>query len=264
MERLLSVLAFVLLVAACTTTTTVNGVVVPNGDGATTRQEADPRRRAEVRLQLAANYFQSGQTAIALEETQRAIAADPDYAAARALLGLIYLNLGDRRGAEASFADARRLAPDDPEIDNNYGWFLCQTGRERESIAFFERAAANRLYRTPAMALQNAGICMLRVNDNERAEAYLRQSFQMDASNPVTKYQLARLALANRQIDRAVFYYGLLESEQNKPSAMLWLGVRIARANGDVRVQRQLASELNQRYPNSPETAALIKGNYDE
>ncbi len=252
------------LSAACTTTTTINGVPVADAGQAAPQPEADPRRRADIRLQLAGGYYQRGQLSVALEETRHALSIDPGYALAHSMMGLIYLDLGDRREAEASYAQALRLDPDNPEILNNHGWFLCQTGRERESIAYFDRAAANRLYRTPALALRNAGVCMLRVKDTDAAERYLRRSFEVDASGAVTKFELARLYLGKREPDRARFYYGLIDQGSNPPAPLLWLGVRIARANADVRQERQLADELRRRYPNSPEAAALARGAFDE
>jgi type IV pilus assembly protein PilF len=45
---------------------------------------------------------------------------------------------------------------------------------------------------------------------------------------------------------------------------MIWLGLRIAHANSDLRVERQLADELRRRFPNSPEAAALARGAFDE
>ncbi len=252
------------LAAACTTTTTVNGVPVPEASASAPQPEANPRRRAEIRLQLAAGYYQKGQLSVALDEVRRALSIDPNYAPAHSMLGLIYLDLGNRRDADASYAQALRLEPDNPEIQNNHGWYLCQTGREREALEFFERAASNRLYRTPALAMQNAGLCMLRIKDTQAAESFLRRSFELDASNPIVKYQLARLYLANHQVDRAGFYYGLLEKGPNAPAAVLWLGIRIAHAKADPRQERQLADELRRRFPESPETAALARGAYDE
>jgi type IV pilus assembly protein PilF len=261
---ILVLLAGLCMVSACTTTTTVNGVTVPDARPSAQQAESDPRKRAEIRLQLAASYYQKGQLSIALEEVRRALQADPNYGLAHSMLGLIYLDLGDRREAEASYAQALRLDPNNPEVLNNHGWYLCQTGHERDSIDFFQRAAGNRLYRTPGLAMQNAGLCMLRVQDTGAAEGFLRRSFELDAANPITKYQLARLYLANKQVDRANFYYGLLEKGPNAPAELLWLGLRIARANADLRLERQLADELRRRFPNSAEAAALARGAFDE
>jgi type IV pilus assembly protein PilF len=251
-----------LTMAGCkTVTTTVGGVEVPANAGKT---EAEPRKRAEIRTELASNYYREGRLAIALEEAQRAVQVDSRYAPAHGLLGLIYMDLGDRREAEASFNRALRLEPDNSGILNNYGWFLCQNGRERESVEFFQRAAANRLYETPALAMRNAGVCLLKIKDLDGAERALRRALELDATDPITKFELARLYLRRNQPDRAGFYYGLLDPASRASAPGLWLGLRIARVNGDLRRERELASELNERFPTSAEASALRRGAFDE
>ncbi len=262
--RLATLLAFTAMLAAgCTSVTTVNGVQVdaPSGAG---KSEADPRKRAEIRAELASNYYRNGQFAIALEEGQRALQADANYAPAHALLGVIYMEIGDRREAEASFGRAIKLEPDNSNILNNFGWFLCQTGRERESVAYFQRAAANRLYPTPGMALRNAGVCLLRIKDEDGAEQLLRRAFELDAADGSVKVELARLYLRKNQPDRAGFYFGLLDPASASSAPGLWLGLRIARAKADLRKERDLAMQLRQRFPDSPEAAALRRGAFDE
>lgn len=254
---------FVLLAASCQTVTTVGGVEVPGGPTGG-KSEADPRKRAEIRTELASNYYRDGRLAIALEEARRAVQVDAGYAPAYALLGLIYMDIGDRREAESSFAQALKIEPDNSSILNNFAWFLCQTGRERESVALFERAAANRLYATPGLAMRNAGVCLLRVKDSDGAERALRRAFELDASDALTKYELARLYLRRNQPDRAKFYHGLLDPASGGSAAGLWLGLRIARANGDLRRERDLASQLRDRFPDSAEASALRRGAFDD
>ena len=50
-----------------------------------------------------------------------------------------------------------------PDLNNNYGWFLCQTGREREAVGYFQRALRDPLYATPARASLSAGVCLMRI-----------------------------------------------------------------------------------------------------
>lgn len=257
--HLLLLAAALAALVGCQTTTTVNGQTV-----ARDVNEADPVKRAQIRLQLAATYYAQRQYSIAIEETNRALQANPNSAAAHAMLGLIYMDLNDRANAEASFGRALRIEPDNPEINNNFGWFLCRTGRVKTSIEHFDRAAANKLYATPSLALQNAGTCLLQERDYKGAEAYLRRSFEIDAGNPVVKFQLARLYLATRQNERASFYFGLVERDVGQTAEVAWLGLRLMRAQGDLRGERQYAEILRTRFPNSPEAALLRRGAFDE
>lgn len=225
---------------------------------------SDPRRRASVRLQLAASYFAQRDFRIALEEAQLAVQADPTLADAHALLALVHAELDQRAEAEASFGRALRLAPDSPEIANNYGWFLCRTGRSREAMTQFDRAVSNRMYATPALALLNAGVCLLDQRDLRGAEGYLRRAFELDAASPMIKYQLARVYLALGELERAGFYYGLLDASLAPTAETLWLGIRVARARGDGRTERVLGEDLLRRFAGTPEAARLRRGAYDD
>ena len=256
------------VLAACTTTTvtTSSGEVVAKGPErvVATANTADARTRARARADLAAGYYRTGQLAVALDEARRAATIDPGFADAYGLLGLIYMDMNERAEAEENFQKALRLDPAGSDLANNYGWFLCQTGRERESIPYFDRALRDPLYTTPARAGQNAGSCLLKLKDYAGAEAYLRRSFELDASSPATKYLLARTYLATGQVDRATFYYNLLARSVESTPETLWLGLRIARANGDLRTESQLANELRERFPRSPEVAALARGDFND
>jgi type IV pilus assembly protein PilF len=264
MDRLLAV-ACVGLLAACTTTVTNSaGEVVSTTQAGKSTSPALNKSRARARVELAVGYFRNGQMAVALEEAKRATQIDPTFPDSYGLLGLIYMELDDRRAAEENFQRALQLDPSNPDFNNNYGWFLCQTGRERDSMAYFQRALRDPLYTTPARANFNAGYCLFRLKDYAGAEPFLRRSFELDASSIPTKYELARLYLATGQTDRAAFYYGLLVKSVDASPESLWLGLKVARAQGDLRSETQLATELRTRFPGSKETGLLARGAFDE
>ena len=87
--------------------------------------EADPRRRASIRLELAASYFQAGRIDVALEEVNQALAADPSSADGYGLRG------PDLRCADQDWDQADeslrkapwgRCVPSDGDLQHNYGW----------------------------------------------------------------------------------------------------------------------------------------------
>ena len=247
----------------CKTTTTV---VEKSDSGPVTgaKAEADPHRRALVRLQLAAGYYQQGQLEVAIKEATDATQLNPDLGGAYSLLGLIYMDLQQNSEAEDNFKHALQLGPNDPESNNNFGWFLCRTHRERESLVYFDRAASNRLYSTPAMALENAGICLRQIADDQRAEEYLKKALEADATSPVAKFQLAKLYLDTHRSDRAQFYYDLLVKTAEPNAQTLWLGTKIAHARADSKTEHRLSEELRSRFPTAPETALLNREAFHE
>ena len=80
---------------------------------------------------------------------------------------------GPQGGAEFR-ARAWRLAPNDSDIHHNWGWYLCQHKREREALEQFEIAVRNPLYKTPEIALVNAGRCAITIGDMRAADGYFR------------------------------------------------------------------------------------------
>lgn len=239
------------------TTSAATGAVLPGSP-----EESDERRRARIRLELAASYYQQGNFKVALDELRQAMEIDPGYAPVYGVLGLVYHDLGERDRAEDAFQRGLRLAPNDADLNNSYGWFLCQTGRERASLERFARALNDPLYRTPAKPLHNAGICALRIGDEETAERNLQRAFQVDPSNAVAMYHLGELYLKRGEASRARFYSQRLLGAYEPTSQMLWLALRVEHALGNVDGEKSLAAQLRRRFPDSPETALLSQGRF--
>lgn len=256
---LLAASAALLLVSGC-----VTGPDQGGGVEEPISVQSENERRARIRLQLAVGYYGQGQLPVALEELRQALQADPGLADAYSMRGLIYMDMRENRLAEDSFRQALKLAPNAPDYSNNYGWFLCQTGRERESIAYFEKAFTNRAYQSPATAYHNAGICSLKLNDVKAAHTYFTQAFQYDPGNAATSLNLARLYYDRGDYERARFYVGRVMKDDIMTPEVLWLAIRIERKLGDRAAESSLATQLRRRHPASPEFSAYQRGAFDE
>lgn len=276
---LLAVLTIGIVGTGCVSTTTTNkpgaesaknssDTAAENRDRSdpvpTSGEETDLRRRARLRVELAATYYQSGKINVALEELRQSLEIDPSYPAAYGMLGLVYMDLNDQPRAEESFQRGLKLAPEDSELNNNYGWYLCQTGRAKESFNYFSTALKNPLYLTPSRPLHNAGICSMRIGDLTGAENYFQRAFQVDPSNPVAMFNLAELNLKRGVLDRAKFYADRLIKTHTPSAETLWLALRVARKSGDRDSASSYGSQLRRQFPNSREAEALAQGRYDQ
>jgi type IV pilus assembly protein PilF len=272
-----------LLVAGCVTSETTNNAgagLPPGGSGggnqqasrdrgtsplsSATSQNEETRRRARIRLELAANHYQQQNFPLALQEADQSVKLDPGFGPAHGMLGLIYMAIGDRAKADESFNRAIGIDPNDAELNNNFGWYLCQTGRQRESLAYFNKALEDRLYATPAKPLHNAGICALQTGDEAAAENYFLRSFQVDPANAVAMYNLGQLYLKQRNLERAKFYSERLMNTYQPTAETIWLALRVARAGNNQDYISQLASQLRQRFPESREATLLQRGAFGE
>jgi type IV pilus assembly protein PilF len=237
---------------------------VPSMDTGTNLGEVgDPRNRAKVHTELASLYYSRGNMGVALEELRMATEADASYAPAYGMFGLVYMELREKALAEQSFERALRISPGDPDINHNYGWYLCQTGREPASIKFFLQAIRNPLYQTPWRSYSAAGQCTLRSNNLKDAEAFFQRALAMEPDDAPSLLQMGLIRYRQGQMDDA----RKLVSRYNKlidPTAeSLWLALRIERKMGERLSEASYANQLRRRFPGSPEYQALQRGDFD-
>ena len=76
-------------------------------------------KRANIRLQLAVGYFQSGNYDVALDEIKKALMADPELSDAYGVRALIYTAMDEMPLAEENYQRAMRLAPGNADLNNN-------------------------------------------------------------------------------------------------------------------------------------------------
>jgi type IV pilus assembly protein PilF len=223
----------------------------------------DARSRAKAHADLASAYYELGNLGVALEEARIAVQADPNYVPAYSMLGLVNMELKDNAAAEANFKRGLQMSPQDPDLNHNYGWFLCQTGQEDQSIQWFLNAVRNPLYQSPAKSFAAAGRCLSKRNPAEAA-AYFDRALRLDPNSLQAMLPYAELLYRRGQLNEAkvlVARFNRLVPDGTPES--LWLGVRIERKLGDRLAEANLASQLRRRYAGSNEYRALQRGEYD-
>ena len=256
MSRLARI-AVLALLAAC-----AGKPEVPEG-GAIVGEVGDARNRAKLHTELAGLYYNRGNMNVALEELRIAVAADSNYATAYGLYGLVYMELKQNALAEQNFERALRLAPNEAEINHNYGWFLCQTARERESITFFMNAVRNPLYPTPSRSYSVAGLCSLRLKNAKDAEDFFQRALRADPDEPISLLQLAQIRYRQGRTPEARSMVERYNKLVTPNAESLWLALRIERKGGQKAVEQSYATQLRRRFPGSEEFRKLQRGEYD-
>ncbi len=230
----------------------------------TESDEPEARKRARIRLELAVGYFEQGQTTVALDELKQSLSADPNFGEAYNLRGLIYMRLNDFRLADESFRRAIALNASDANSLHNYGWLMCQQGRHAESMPLFAKALANPQYTDRPKTLMIQGLCQIKAGQRALAEESLTRSYELDAGNPITGYNLALLLFEREELVRAQFYIRRINNSELANAESLWLGIKVEHRLGNRDAEEQLASQLRKRYPQARETALLDRGAFNE
>jgi type IV pilus assembly protein PilF len=237
---------------------------VPVADtGTIVGEVGDPRNRARVHTELAAAYYSRGNLGVALEELRIAAAADPSFATAHSMFGLVYMELREQQLAEQSFQRALQLSPNDGDINHNFGWFLCQTKREPDSIKYFLQAIRNPLYATPWRSYTAAGVCSLRDNKVKDAEEFFQRALKAEPDEPSALLNLGQIRYRQGKMDEARRLVSRYNKLADPTAESLWLALRIERRAGERIAEQSYANQLRRRYPGSPEYQALQRGSFD-
>lgn len=222
------------------------------------RSDRRSSQLASARNHLSASqkFLQAGDDASAEREAKEALRADSKSSDAHTLLAVIE----GRRGKSAKSGDhyrrAAELAPAHGSVLNNYGAWLCGSGRASESLGWFDRALQDPSYASPASALANGGSCALKSGQGVRAERDSRAALQLDPGNPVALVTMAESAFrANRFFEARAFSERRLAASPPDASALqlasqieIKLGDRVA-ADRYVRRLRAEFPDASAAYP---------------
>ena len=247
--------ALILIFAGCAGTGSDSSVYMPKNV-----PDSDNQSRARIHTELAAGYFELGNYGVALQEAAEALKSEPDYVPALSVLGLVYMELRDDKAAEANFQRALRISPYDSDVNNNYGWFLCQRKREPESIKYFLSALRNPLYTTPDKSWVNAGICARQAGDLAAADEYFTKALKVRPTQPQALLNLADMAYKRRNYPEAKVMLARMQRDVEPTAELLWLSLCVERAIGDRNAEASLGFQLRKNFPESREARALAAG----
>ena len=218
-----------------------------------------PEEIAAIKIQLAIEYMNSHDYRAAVSA---ALQVQPRNENAWLVRAEIYQYLKVPEKAEESFQRALSIKPDSAEINNNYGWFLCNSGgRANQALAYFDRALADPTYPSPQVAYMNKGICSARLGQYNLAMAYLERSQAADPSFAPAQKEMARVRMLEGNLGEADRQFRQYQSKVDRLGADdLLLGWKIARARGQTQAAYEYEAQLRTNYPYSPELQEITTG----
>jgi type IV pilus assembly protein PilF len=243
------------------------GCVQTGGEKKLTQEQKrkHAQQSAKLHTELAAEYYHRGQYEVAIEEVEEAFQAAPNYAPAFNMMGLINMSLHVNEKARKNFEQALNISPDDSEIHNNYGWFLCQRLPEKmdQAIGHFMTALSDPLYKTPEISYTNAGICELKRNNFTAAKDYFNNALSKSTAYPPALIGLIEVDFNSGNLTEAKSKLSHYMRHSTQTPESLWLAVKIERKIGDRYAEESYAYQLMKRFPNSKEASALREGRYE-
>jgi len=248
----------------CVLVVFVSGCVHELPEAKPTPEQVAERRAKSARIhtELASLYYSRDQFKVALEEVDEALKADANYAPAYNMLGLIHMTLDENSKAKLHFERALKLSPNDPEIHNNYGWFLCENYSDQvdRAIEHFQRAINDPLYETRYIAYANAGLCEIKRNNFREASVYLRESLVQNSGYRPALVGLIEMDYKRGQLDLARSKLNGFMQRHTPTIKSLVLGIQIERALGNSRSVDSYLFQLQKNFPDSKEARTAREG----
>lgn len=253
--RLLIILCFSVLLSGCLAAAAVAIATAPSANPA-------DAKAAEINAKLGAHYLQQGEYQAAKSKLDKALDQDPNSALVHNVTAALYLQLEVDDKAELHFKRAVELAPDYSEAQNNYGVFLCGKGRYREAEELFLKALENPLYPQAAEAYENAGLCVQRIPDIEKAVDYFNQALHLDSYMAKSLLQLGNINYDKQDYEQAQAYLRRYREVARHGPQSLYLGIKVASKLSDRDAIASYRLLLRSRYPDSKEAELVRQGQY--
>jgi type IV pilus assembly protein PilF len=254
MKKIGLTLLFALILSACA------------NQGMNKKPTAAQRAReiSQIKTQLAIEYMKTQNYRQAVEAIDEALKNNSSSFDAWLIRAQIWQYLKEPSKAEESFQRALSIAPNSAEVNNNYGWFVCDVLKKpNSSIGYFDKALADPTYPTPEIAQFNKGICSSRMGQYQLANSYFERALAANRNFITAKKEMARNDLESGYVSEANYLFKQYQSQINKLSADdLLLGWRIERSLGHMQAAYEYEAQLRNNFPYSAELEQISTGKF--
>ncbi len=210
-------------------------------------------------INLSAAYLREGKVEIAKQKILQAQREAPNWPPVLDGLAMYYAAIGNNERADSYYREAIRLASHDGNLQNNYGTFLCSTGKYKQSISRFLNAIEDPDYISTAAAYENAGLCAQKIPNTHLAMTYYEKALKIEPLRPTSLYELANLEFKAGKVADANKLLGRYKAVGQQTADSLWLDIRIARKLHHLNYAASQALVLKSKYPHSKAAKALNK-----
>lgn len=224
--------------------------------------QATKESPADVYVALGVEYMQRGLNDVALEKLQMAIRVDPNSSDAHNVIAVLYDRLGQPSQAGIHYERSVRLGPNNSSAHNNYARYLCGIKEYEKADKHFLQALNNPLYKSPLLALTNAGTCATKAGKFDRADRYLRTALQRNKRFSPALFQMAKLKFEQKNYLSVRAYLQRFRMVQKSTSASLWLTILAENELNDKNAVASSVLKLQQLFPDSHEASLLEKSKF--
>jgi type IV pilus assembly protein PilF len=212
---------------------------------------------ADIYLQLGIRYLGLNNLPAAKENLELALKSDSDSVPAHIASAFLYEKLNKYDEARSHYEFALNLDPENLNLLNNFGRFLCDRREFDRGMALLLKTSANMLNETPWMAFTNAGRCQMAMGDKKTAQTYFEKALQANPNYAPVLQEMQRISYQNGDFKAARDYLQRYLSVAEHSPESLWLAIQTESALGNEMLAKEYTSLLLEKFPYSNEAKQI-------
>jgi type IV pilus assembly protein PilF len=222
----------------------------------------EPERKSDkemgIYLQLGIRYLNLNNLPSAKENLELAAKIEegnkqPVYVA----LAFLYEKLDKFDDARAEYERALKLEPEDLNVQNNFGRFLCDRREFDKGMALLTQASSNMLNQSSWMPLTNAGRCKMAMGDKAEAENFFGKALQANPSYAPALLEMQKLNYQNGAFKVAHDYQQRFASVSGLTPESLWISIQTENSLGNATAAKEYSQQLLDKFPFSNEAKQI-------
>jgi type IV pilus assembly protein PilF len=220
-------------------------------------QSFDKEKAAKTRVSLGLTYLKNGNFSQAKFNLDKALKFAPRSADANFAIAYYYQSVSELELAENSFQFAMDLEPENANIANSYGAFLCQNGNYEKAQKYFLKAVNTSSYASSAETYENLALCSRDQGRPEETIQFLRSAVNHQPRRASSLYLLAQSLIEIKQWQEAKVIFSRYEKTSQISPQSLLMALRIESGMGNESASKGYLDTLRRLFPNDPVTKIM-------
>jgi type IV pilus assembly protein PilF len=227
-------------------------------------QNFDQIKASKTRVSLGLTYLKNGNFRQAKFNLDKALEFAPRSADANFAMAYYYQSVNELEQAEDAYQYAMDLDPQNANIANSYGAFLCQNGDYEKAKKYFLKAVNTSSYISSAETYENLALCSRSQGQPEDAIQYLRNAVNHQPGRANSLFLLARSLVEVEEWQEARAILRRYEKiAQISPQSLL-MAMKIERGTGNETAAAGYSDMLLRLYPNDAVTKKMLSDQQPE
>ncbi|AEP29159.1 type IV pilus biogenesis/stability protein PilW [Brumicola nitratireducens] len=214
---------------------------------------------AKNRVSLGLTYLNNGNFSQAKANLDKALNFAPKSADAHFAMAYYYQQVDELALTEEYYLKALKLAPENPNIINSYGAFLCEQGRYEKAKSYFLKAVSSKSYVSTAETYENLAICAVDQGKTDEAVGFFESALNHQPTRGKSLFFLAQLQKEQGNYGEAKKTLWKYDRVSRVSPESLWLSYEIAQGLSDTEAALGYGELMKSMFPEHPNTALFKK-----